>query len=142
MIEIMIASSVLAILGGVGYSILNPRAAKLRAEDSVRLANIQRLAEGLEAYGQIERKLPVDTDDNGDPTNDPVNVNIHQFVADWPDGRPTPATEYNYFNSGTVFGLTVLRSDGRIYKYRSSTAWGKRVRECGNTAEPTNDLCP
>lgn len=143
MIEIMIASSVLAILGGIGYSTLNPRAVRLRTEDSIRLANIQKLAEGLEAYKQIERTLPIDTDGDGDPTNDVVNVNIHQFVADWPDGRPTSATQYNYVDSGnTVFGLVVARSDGRIYKYRSSTAWGKRVRECGSTAVPTNDLCP
>ena len=140
----MIATAIVSILAAVGYSVINPQAVRRNTEDAIRLTNIQKIAEGLEAYNQVQRRYPVDTDGNGDPTNDAVNTDIGQFIADWPDGRPTATTEYNYsFSAATnVFGVIVSRTDGRVYKYRSSTAWGKRVRECASTAVVTNDLCP
>lgn len=143
-VEVMIATTIVSILAAVGYSIINPQAVRRNSEDAIRLTNIQKLAEGLEAYGQVQRRFATDPNANGNPTDDAVNTDIRQFIAAWPDGRPTAATEYNYYfdSANNVFGLIVSRSDGRVYKYRSSVAWGKRVRECASTAIVTNDVCP
>jgi prepilin-type N-terminal cleavage/methylation domain-containing protein len=143
-VEAMIAVTILGILATVGYSVINPAAVRRNSEDTIRLTNLQKLVEGLEGYGQVQRRFPTDPNSDGDPTNDAVNTNISQFIADWPDGRPTATTEYNYYfdAANNVFGVIVSRSDGRVYKYRSSITWGKRVRECASTAVVTNDLCP
>ncbi len=144
LVEILLAVTIISALTGVVLTVMNPNATKRRAEDAIRLTNLQKLVEGLEAYRQIEKSYPTDTNGDGNPSNDAVNVNIGQYIGSWPNGRPVSTDVYSYYydSANDLIGLRVIKSDGRVYKYRSATAWGKVIKECASTAVLTNNLCP
>jgi len=136
-VEILVAVLILSILAGAAVFIFNPTVTRNRALDAHRFSNLQKLAEGIEAYRTVEEVYPPDTNGDGNPVND--NPDLEVYIPTWPNWSPISTTYQYVYNSATLnFGLRVPKSDGRAYIYRSEFGWGKRVRECPGTVPITN----
>lgn len=141
LIELLIVVSVLAILSAITLSLIKPSAQRDRAEDGIRLANLEKTIQGLEAYNAVEGDYPDDSDNTGNPidsTTDPLLI----YLTVWPDGEPTAATVYTYAVDGSLnaFGIVVVLANGTdSYKYRSD--WTPpRIQNCTNT-NPADSGC-
>ncbi|RJR27371.1 type II secretion system protein [candidate division WWE3 bacterium] len=138
MIELLITAMVIAILSGATASIINYQRHRLRTDDSVRRATLQKLVDVVETYRTTENLYPLDPNSDGNPEDDPV---INTYLVDvWPNNEPAGAI-YTYWVDAArrTIGITVNASDNRDYKYR--TAWGQ-IRECDSSAVPSDNLCP
>ena len=123
-IELLITIGIIGILAGVTLSLVEPDAQNDRANDSVRLANLEKIVQGIEAYNAAEGSYPADDNDNLNPLDDDNGLTTYLRV--WPDGEPTGAV-YEYSESGDIFGVRVLLNDGSYYKFQTTF---NEIRHC------------
>ena len=138
LIELLITAIVVAILSGATASIINYQRHRLRTDDSVRRATLQKLVDVVETYRTTENLYPTDPNGDGNPEDDPV---INTYLVDvWPNNEPAGAI-YLYWVDGARrnVGITVNASNNRDYKY--TTTWGQ-IRECDSSAVPQDNVCP
>lgn len=138
LIELLIVVGIISILAGVTLSVINVEGQRNRAEDSIRLANVEKLVLGLKAYKVVESTWPLDANADGSPMDDTM---ISDYISGWPDGEPTTDTVYSYWSNGTEMGLVVLTDRATAFKYRSE--WTK-IQECNNVnldVTPSNINC-
>lgn len=129
LVELLIVISVIGILGGVSMQVINVKSQRNRAEDSIRLSNLEKLVSSIETYYAAEDKYPSNK-------NDSVLAN---YVTHWPDGSPSGST-YSYATNAdrSEFGLVVdLALTEDSYKYRSE--WGE-IKTCVND-DPRTSNC-
>lgn len=107
LIELLIVVSVLGILGGVLTTVINPKVQRAKAQDSVYATNIQKLAEGIEAYYITGNGVAYPAEDpSGSLSNviaDPNN-NLSKYIATWPTDA---AYEYRVSSDSTNACLSV-----------------------------------
>lgn len=126
LIELLIVVAIIAILSGLTLQVINSRGQRDRAEDSIRLANISKAVEGIEAFYASEGYYPQTPGDAA------------TYIQNWPNGEPTNADSYNFWSDGTSFGVSIatLAVTGG-YKFRSD--WGE-VRNCSDL-DPSSAGC-
>lgn len=126
LVELLIVVVIIGILSGITVQVLNVSGQRNRAQDSIRLANITKVVEGVEAFYAAEGYYPTTT------------TALASYIQLWPNAQPESFDTYTYASDGTSFGVTV---DTEVivngYKYRSE--WGE-VRECENI-DPATSLC-
>lgn len=119
LVELLVVVSLIGILAGVMISIINPVKQRKIAEDGVKMANLQKLALGIEAYGNANSKYPASLADSDLPN----------FVARVPDGEPAGAV-YSYSSTaGDNFAVMVTKSEDTGYCFKYRAAWGK-IKTC------------
>jgi hypothetical protein len=89
----------------------------------------------LESYRTVEGRYPLDSNGDGNPSEDPYIANY--IKGGWLNGEPAGAVYKYYVNSSrSEIGLMVTFNSGKQYKY--TTEWAK-PKECpANTL--VNDL--
>jgi len=137
LIELLLVVSVLAVLSGILIRLINPASTQDKAEDGVRMANMEKLVLGIESFFVAEGFYPSDTDADGTIMDETV---VSVYIREWPTD-PTPGNAYTYFGGGTSFGLVVgnsqtIGASPAVYKYHSN--WGE-IRVCTNSG--ANDTC-
>lgn len=141
LIELLIVISVIAILSAITLSIIKPSAQRDRAEDGIRLANLEKLIQGLESYYGAEGDYPDDADSNGNPIDSATDP-LLTYITFWPNGEPSDDTVYSYSVDGSLnaFGVVVILANGTdSFKYRSD--WRPpSIQNCTNT-NPAEDGC-
>ncbi len=61
LIELLISVSVIAILSGITFTVLNPQGLRSKSRDKQRIADLKRLQAALEMYFADNRQYPVQT---------------------------------------------------------------------------------
>ena len=129
LVELLVVVSLIGILAGVMISIINPVKQRKIAEDGVKMANLQKLALGIEAYGNANSAyptVPISLNTSNVPTNPADLVN---FVSRFPNGEPVGAT-YSYFSTASDnFAVVVTKSEDTSYCFKYRAAWGK-IKTC------------
>jgi len=141
LVELLVVISLIGILAGVMISTINPVKQRKIAEDGVKMANLQKYALGIEAYGNASSSYPAAITLNADnvPT-DPTD--LVDFVSRVPNGEPSGAT-YSYFSTaGDNFAVTVTMSEDTASCFKYRAAWGKIktcpvATSCGDEATET-----
>ena len=119
LVELLVVVSLTGILAGVMISIINPVKQRKIAQDGVKMANLQKLALGIEAFGNANSKYPASL---ADP-------DLPNFVARVPDGEPAGAV-YSYFSTaGDNFAVVVTKSEDTASCFKYRAAWGK-IKTC------------
>lgn len=138
LVELLIVIGIIGVLAGVTLSIIEPDAQNDRAVDSVRLANLEKLVQGIEAYRAAEGSYPVDSNSNENPLDDANGLTTYLRV--WPNGDP-PQSTYEYAQGGGTFGVMVGLSDSSFYKFQSTF---NEIRHCGAQLgqNPNSVACP
>jgi prepilin-type N-terminal cleavage/methylation domain-containing protein len=136
-VELLIVISIIGILSGILIAAINVPRQRAISTDSVRAANMAKLAQAVEAFFAGEGAiLAKDTD--GNPRNTPTTGNqmaLPTYLSTW----PTDATaSYVYYTpTGAVMCLSIrtavgqLAGTGETFKYMSpitSNCSGKVVR--------------
>jgi len=142
LVELLVVISLIGILAGVMISILNPVKQRKIAEDGVKMANLQKYALGIEAYGNANSSYPTSITLNTDyvPTDPTDLVN---FVSRVPNGEPAGAT-YSYFSTASDnFAVVVTKSEDTAYCFKYRATWGKIktcpvATSCGDEATDTS----
>lgn len=144
LVELLVVVSLVGILAGILISIINPVKQRKIAEDGVKLANLQKYALGIEAYGNANGAYPttVDLDVDNVPINPPDLVN---FIARVPNGEPAGAVYSYYSNGSDNFAVVVTKSEDTAYCFKYRVAWGKIktcpvLTSCSDEASVTNCL--
>ena len=134
-VELLLTITIIGILSGVMLSVINVQQQQNRAADAIRISNLERAVEGIEAYYAAEGEYPDDSNGDGNPIDpavgpadeygDPLEI----YITQWPNGEPAGAVYDYYVNaSQDVFGVVVESSRiGIGYKYRSD--WNE-MQEC------------
>jgi len=129
LVELLVVVSLVGILAGVMISIINPVKQRKIAEDGVKMANLQKYALGIEAYGNANGAYPatISLDSNNVPTSPADLVN---FVSRVPNGEPAGAT-YSYFYTASTgnFSVVVYKSENTAHCFKYRSAWGK-IKAC------------
>jgi prepilin-type N-terminal cleavage/methylation domain-containing protein len=111
MVELLVVVVVVGILFAMGSNLMNTRQTRLRARDAVSREKLQRLGEALEIYRTIENRYPVDTNADGDLTNDANG--FEQYSHYWTSGGPNSLTIRGYSDSlNAVVTVPKLASTG------------------------------
>ena len=131
LVELLIVVSILGILAAFTMSIINTRTQRSGAEDAVRQATVQKLAQGLEGFYAAEGFYPATTA-NGDPlgATGANRLTLLNYIGVW----PTQTTEFPgtyYYNPITEISATegaitfdcvsigMATTPGRFIKYVS-----------------------
>lgn len=124
LIELLIVVLIIGVLSGVTLSIINIQGTKEKTKDGVRSSNIQKLAEGIEAYKVVEKVYP-DAGGSNNPLTGADASKLSTYVSSWPADEED---SYLYFKiSNSEFVVGVAKSDNKFYKYHSG--WNI-VKEC------------
>ena len=130
LVELLLVISIIGILSGITVTVINPTKQRERAQDGVKISNLQNVSAAIEAYYAGEGKYPVSNAGVPD-TNVLVNPMLSTYLNSWPGS----AYIYNTMTEGGInfFCVAVSNSQGRLYKFVSphnSTYTGGKP-ECG-----------
>jgi len=119
LIELLIVISILGILSGVMYVVINPEAIRGTARDSVRLSNVRKLVEAIESYANMEGTYPADK----------AALISSTYLANWPTDEPLSGDSYiyTYYSPTDSFEVYTQKSDSRYYVYPSDEG---RIMDC------------
>ncbi|MBD3366422.1 prepilin-type N-terminal cleavage/methylation domain-containing protein [candidate division WWE3 bacterium] len=110
LVELLIVVVLLGILSGVVFSVLKPEFYRNQTRDSVRIANVKKLAEAAESFYLLEGYYP-----------DQSTLADSPYVTSWPDDSPQEGDTYTYSSpSGSSFVVVGPASDGGTYEYDST----------------------
>lgn len=124
---------ILGILAGITISVIEPDAQNDRAQDSIRLANLEKIVTGIEAFRAAEGIMPT-TSGNTDYNPLDNTPGLNTYLSVWPDNEPE-GTQYMFRSGGGTFGVQVWQSNNRLYKYH--TTYGE-IRDCASFGGATN----
>lgn len=124
LMELLIVVFVVGSLTGVMLRVVNSNRQRAVATDSVRRANITKLADAIESYYTAERSYPGQGIDAG-PLDGPDGQTAGIYLSQW------PGADYEYVYDDTLkeFAVYVVKSTDstRIFKY--SSIWQK-LQDC------------
>ncbi len=89
LVELLIVVVIIGIMSGVLIVVINPQKQRERAQDGVRVGNISKLVQSVEAYRAGEGLYPLDQAALQDPST--------RYVQNWPAD-----TTYTYFRAGAT----------------------------------------
>ena len=129
LIELLLVVSIIGVLSGVLLTVINPTRQNQYAQDGVRRANIEKLAQAIEAYCAAEGYCP--------SRNDMANVSSvvrTTYIKVWPTD-----TTYTYLNNvagaatttSTAFEINAQTAINSAMYIRYNSVWGK-IQECTN----------
>jgi prepilin-type N-terminal cleavage/methylation domain-containing protein len=131
LIELLIVVSILGILAGLTINVINPTRQRNVAEDGVRRANMEKVAQSLESFVAGEGRPPTSAEKAD------LNSTFWKYIKTWPAGRDGATFTYAPYPVATP----PTKFQVYVYKTGSTTAyivynsdWGK-IMEC--TAIPT-----
>lgn len=136
LIELLIVVSVIGILAGIVITVLNPNVQRNRARDGVRVGNVSKIAQAVEAYNAAEGSYPADQ---------ATIQTTSGYIQNWPTDNT-----YNYtFASSVGCVSTSMATNTSLYfKYLTSSCTvggvscsGKVMTSCSNSctsASPTS----
>lgn len=128
LVELLVVISLVGILAGVMISIINPVKQRKIAEDGVKMANLQKYALGIEAYGNANSFYPDEMEYGED--NVPLVPEIRSFIAQVPNDEPPGAFySYNIDSSDDSFTITVTKTVDPSYCFKYRSTWGK-IKSC------------
>lgn len=109
LVELLIVISLLGILSGVMFSVINPKKTRQSSEDRIRITNTQKIKEAANAYFSLEGKYPT------------TEAEISPYIASWPNGVPNndDTYEYSYDADEDSFSITSKDSEGINFAYDS-----------------------
>lgn len=134
LVELLVVISLVGILASVTVALINPVKQRRVAMDGVKMSNLQKLAQAIEAYFQYNGRYPSAKEmEDADKDLVPDDPEVANFVKKIPNDEPEKGVVY-YFNSNfpnlDQFIVYVTRSDtdaNECFKYSSS--WGK-IKNC------------
>ncbi len=90
LVELLIVISILAVLAGVLVSVLDVRNTQNIAKDAVAIAQLEKLAQGIEAFTAAEGRFPVadpiNTGGDGNPlVGGGEGAPLRVYISTWPD---------------------------------------------------------
>ncbi len=157
LIELLVVVSVLGVLVGVTVSVMGVNRTRNSGEDGVRIANVSKIAQGIEAFLAAEGRLPVTDPTTFNPLNGPDAATIGFYISAWPVantfGAPAGTIRYQYSiveNSSICISVQRATDANQYYKYISpwdaSLTGGRRacastVVVCANAATPASVAC-
>jgi general secretion pathway protein G len=134
LVELLVVISILGVLAGVTISIINPVEQRKKAQDGIRLSNLEKMALGIEAYGNANGSYPLETAiTTVDSDYRPTDPEVATFISTIPTEQPAGAAyTYKINSSSGGFGLIVFTqgssaTSGYCFKYHSD--WGK-IKKC------------
>ena len=145
MIELLVVVGVLAALGAIAYTLINPVQLRNKTEDGVRISRLSDVAEALEIYRVAEGSLPESDVSTWNPFDGSDASVLEQYLSVWPDDG-----DYAYYNlveGAEEFICVSVRSEAAptsaacpYFKYITphSTAFTGGVEECAGTVV----VCP
>lgn len=139
LIELLIVIAIVGILAGLVISIINPTLQRNKAEDGVRIANIGKTVNAINAYYAREGIVPQDINGNGNPLDDANGLT--SFVNAWPT---TGAYEYTSYNNDSVFCLSVMSQErpGTYLKFISGQLGSNPAQCIGIVVKNCPESCP
>lgn len=123
--ELLIVVTIIAVISVLGYAVLKPDEFRNASGDSIRRANIKKLADAAETFIDLEGRYPQnETDLRSVP------------YVEWPNGNPLPSDVYTYsYDSSTqTYIISVPISTGCSYEYHSEQ--GQLYENCSGVLEP------
>jgi len=131
LVELLIVISLVGILSGVTFSILNPKKQRQVAEDGVRQSNLQKYALGIEAYGNANGNYPANIIDTTPVDNIPDDPELATFISKIPNNEPTSPLTYSYEATAdqTIFSVWVPKTGDALACFKYQSAWGK-IKDC------------
>jgi len=123
LIELLIVISILGILSGVMYVVINPETIRGTARDSVRLSNVRKLVEAIESYANMEGAYP----------ENKATLISSTYLANWPTNEPLQGDSYTYTHDSVTnsFEVYTQKSDLQYYVYSSDEG---RIMNCPTPA--------
>ena len=102
LIELLISVSVIAILSGITFTVLNPQGLRSKSRDKQRIADLKRLQAALEMYFADNRQYPVSTD------WDPLPSTLSNYIDPIPqDPVGSGNQSYRYLSDGSSYCIAV-----------------------------------
>jgi prepilin-type N-terminal cleavage/methylation domain-containing protein len=141
LVELLIVISFVGILSALTLSMINAPVQRRRAEDGVKLANITRLAQGIESYMAAEGLYPpYGVPPTGQPARPNMNL-LGTYLTHWPNNEPEGAT-YVYWVAPDLrsAGMSVTKSSNENFMFKYRSEWG-RVDDCHIVSGLDNTLC-
>ena len=123
LVELLIVITLVGVLSGVALAVIKPAHFRNRAEDSVRKSNLEKVAQGIEAYYVAEGGYPAD---RAPPAGVPDDISTYLI---WPtDAIYTyvPVADPGQFCVYVPLASSVA-GDVKYYKYYSG--WHE-IKEC------------
>jgi len=110
LIELLVVVTLIAILTGILFRVMNVSGIQAEGDDAVRIANLGKLADGIEAYYSIEAVYP------------PSAADASDYIEYWPNGTPAAGDVYSYDPAadGSSCVISVPDSRGTCYVYDST----------------------
>ena len=160
-LETLLVALLLGILSALSITVINFQSKRVQVQNSVREHQLEKIVQGIEAFRVAEGKYPVDTNNNGNPTDDLfANPTIRSYITAWPG--PTTDYYYRYYTEGGISFLCVSArmnsatptAQARHFKYvypydamysagGNPTCAGRILRDCrysANSANRSNDF--
>ena len=142
LVELLIVVTVIGILSGILLNVVDVTKTRGKARDGVRMANMSKLVQGIEAYAISEGNYPT-TGGSADITgsfaagNQQVSATsrLSKYLKAWPDATPSPAYAYKYalVDSNANFVLVVkadrISDTLSCYKYYSADGFLKFCKD-------------
>lgn len=136
LVELLVVISVVGVLAGIMLTVLSPAHQQALAQDGVKKATLEKLTQGIEAFGTSQGKYPRDIDKNGNPLDagSGDSVDLAPYINSWPD--PT----YMYLVSGKFFSVYVVKSSSATSYFKYYSGW-QQIKECGSINITIIDGC-
>jgi prepilin-type N-terminal cleavage/methylation domain-containing protein len=105
LIELITVVVIIGILAGVMLGLVNKGSVEDRAEDGVRVSNVQRAIEGVDSFYAVEGRYPSTQQELVDSP----------YISQWPDGSPSDGDVYVYeYNSSDDTYSIYVRSSADL----------------------------
>lgn len=143
LIELLLVVGLIGVLAGVVIRVIDVNKTKDRAKDAVRLSNMDKVMQGLEAFYTVENKYPAEGETaNHDPLNStaPDSVALSTYIKFWPGDTIDIYTYHLIDADNYVVGVKKSGSTTTTtYYYKYHSSWSN-IQIC-TTLEP-NTSCP
>jgi len=134
LIELLLVVAIIGILAGVLTTIINPERSRKTAQEGVQQSNINKLAQGLEAYCIAENRCPAPDPevDTGNPKNETINPVINTYIMNWPTD-----SDYYYDKVDDDFAVwvkTATSTEGNEQYFKYYSGWGQ-MKTCTDISD-------
>jgi prepilin-type N-terminal cleavage/methylation domain-containing protein len=150
LIELLIVVSVIGVLAAVLVNVIGPKRAQGSARDGVRMANMEKLVQGLEAFyvaentgyptccgstNQLKTSSPTDMQDTAQ-----ADEVVETYIKNWPqaEGGTTFKYVYHYLGADSfVLSVKTERGPSSCLKYGATEGQIHQCKVCGSATTAT-----
>jgi len=111
LVELLVSISLIAILSGVIFTVINPRGIQQKSRDSQRVSDLAKIKVALESYFSDNRGYPVSTDSDWES----VSKLSDDLATDYINNIPADPEETGDICTDGAWRNYVYRSDGYVY---------------------------